>query len=208
MSELSKVDIYRQIDVLRQSLLDLTMRNQLLNFRPRTMTVEVKDAELAEIYDRLVLKKTKRKLLQFIPRGETVLSGTEQEEETYFEKKEIGNVISTDDEAKLDRESEFSVDKANQISDSSLTEATGNIDDDKQLPIADSEEDQLSEKVSAADFDDNADETMEDNAFTDISQPTSSKDELTGEQTSLLWESPSLDQEPWKKIKKFFYPLI
>ena len=42
MSELSKVDIYRQIDVLRQSLLDLTMRNQLLNFRPRSMTVEVK----------------------------------------------------------------------------------------------------------------------------------------------------------------------
>jgi len=204
MSELSKVDIYRQIDVLRQSLLDLTMRNQLLNFRPRTMTVEVKDAELAEIYDRLVLKKTKRKLLQFIPRGETVLSITEQEEETYFEKKEIGNVISTDDVAKLDRESEFSVDKTNQISDSSLTEATGNIDNDKQLPIADSEEDQLSEKVSAADFDDNADETMEDNAFTNISQPTSSKDELTGEQTSLLWESPSLDQETLEKNKEIF----
>lgn len=59
MSELSKVDIYRQIDVLRQSLLDLTMRNQLLNFRTRTMTVEVKEGELSEIYDRLVLKKAK-----------------------------------------------------------------------------------------------------------------------------------------------------
>ena len=46
MSELSKVDIYRQIDVLRQSLLDLTMRNQLLNFRPRSMTVEVKEGEI------------------------------------------------------------------------------------------------------------------------------------------------------------------
>ena len=45
MSELSKVDIYRQIDVLRHSLLDLTMRNQLLNFRPRTMTVEVKEGQ-------------------------------------------------------------------------------------------------------------------------------------------------------------------
>ena len=67
MSELSKVDIYKQIDVLRQSLLDLTMRNQLLNFRPRTMTVEVKDAELAEIYDRLVLKQTKTKLYSSYP---------------------------------------------------------------------------------------------------------------------------------------------
>jgi len=59
MSELTKVDIYRQIDVLRHNLLDLTMRNQLLNFRPRSMTVEVKDGDLAEIYDRLVLKKAR-----------------------------------------------------------------------------------------------------------------------------------------------------
>lgn len=70
MSELNKVDIYRQIDVLRHNLLDLTMRNQLLNFRPRSMTVEVKEGDLAEIYDRLILKKSKRKLLQFIPKDE------------------------------------------------------------------------------------------------------------------------------------------
>jgi superfamily I DNA and/or RNA helicase/very-short-patch-repair endonuclease len=80
MSELSKVDIYRQIDVLRQNLLDLTMRNQLLNFRPRSMTVEVKDADLAEIYDRLILKKSGRKLLQFIPRSEKEETDTPQED--------------------------------------------------------------------------------------------------------------------------------
>ena len=73
MSELSKVDIKKQIQVLRHNLLDLTMRNQLLNFRPRSMTVEVADARLAEIYERLVLRPGKQKPhMQFLPRIETV----------------------------------------------------------------------------------------------------------------------------------------
>lgn len=68
MSEFSKVEIDRQIQVLRQNLLDLTMRNQLLNFRPRRMTVEVADGKPEEIYNRLVIKGSKRKTrIQFLP---------------------------------------------------------------------------------------------------------------------------------------------
>ena len=203
MSELSKVDIYRQIDVLRQSLLDLTMRNQLLNFRPRTMTVEVKDVELAEIYDRLVLKKTKRKLLQFIPRGETSLSGAKQEEETHFEQKEIGIVESANAEAEFDGESEFNVAKGTTISDSSLTDEDV-FDDDKALR-AHRVEENLSEDVStdiSGDAHSDSDETISDDLSPEFSQPTTSTEELNGEHTSLLWDSPSLDQETLEKNKE------
>ena len=78
ISELSKVDINKQIQVLRHNLLDLTMRNQLLNFRPRSMTIEVEDAMLAEIYDQLVLRPGKRKtLMQFLPRIDIVKNNLE-----------------------------------------------------------------------------------------------------------------------------------
>ena len=210
MSELSKVDIYKQIDVLRQSLLDLTMRNQLLNFRPRTMTVEVKDAELAEIYDRLVLKQTKTKLLQFIPRGESILSNSEDEIDTNSEKKEIEKLPSTDDKSKSEGESPLNVDNEIKISDLSF-KTDENLVDDVQARINDEVEEKISVNVSSASTEDipsNSDDAISHDTIEELSQPNSSEDELSSEQTALLWESPPLDQEIWEKIKKSSYPLI
>ena len=206
MSELSKVDIYKQIDVLRQSLLDLTMRNQLLNFRPRTMTVEVKDAELAEIYDRLVLKQTKTKLLQFIPRGESILSNSEDEIDTNSEKKEIEKLPSTDDKSKSEGESPLNVDNEIKISDLSF-KTDENLVDDVQARINDEVEEKISVNVSSASTEDipsNSDDAISHDTFEELSQPNSSEDELSSEQTALLWESPPLDQEILEKNKEIF----
>ncbi|MCK9151854.1 DUF3320 domain-containing protein [Methanobacterium alcaliphilum] len=52
---------------LRRKLLDLSMRNQLLNFRPRSRTIEVINDEASHIYDFLVLKEKK---MQFLPQKE------------------------------------------------------------------------------------------------------------------------------------------
>lgn len=51
------VDLTKQFNVLREKLLDLTMRNQLLNFRPRTRVIKVVDEISTEVYEILVLKE-------------------------------------------------------------------------------------------------------------------------------------------------------
>ncbi|MEG3223938.1 MAG: hypothetical protein BME94_00035 [Methanobacteriales archaeon Met13] len=60
----SREAIEKQFDKLRQNLLDLTMRNQLLNFRPRTRVIPMVHEKPKELYDLLVLKEKK---LQFRP---------------------------------------------------------------------------------------------------------------------------------------------
>lgn len=59
IEEFSAMDIAKQFDFLRQNLLDLTMRNPLLNFRPGTRTIEVVDEAPSEIYEILILKEKK-----------------------------------------------------------------------------------------------------------------------------------------------------
>lgn len=63
----STEDINYKFDALREKLLDLTMRNQLLNFRPRTRVIKVVDEISTEIYDILVLQEKK---MQFLPKPE------------------------------------------------------------------------------------------------------------------------------------------
>lgn len=63
------LDMERQFEVLRHNLLDLTMRNQLLNFHSRARTIEVIDEVPFEVYDILVLKEKKREReMQFKPK--------------------------------------------------------------------------------------------------------------------------------------------
>ncbi|NYB52664.1 MAG: DUF3320 domain-containing protein [Methanobacteriaceae archaeon] len=195
MSELSKVDIYKQIDVLRQSLLDLTMRNQLLNFRPRSMTVEVKDGDLAEIYDRLVLKKTKRKLLQFIPRNEgTTDKITLNREKSDFEEENIKNdslktlsvseTTSRDEEKNLERESVSSVENGTiKIDTSDLIDGP----DSATSPDSDGEN-----------IDDEGPIKQEHDST------VSTDSEYVSTEKSLLWDSPSPDQETLEKNKEIF----
>lgn len=226
MSELSKVDIYRQIDVLRQSLLDLTMRNQLLNFRPRSMTVEVKDAELAEIYDRLVLKKSKRKLLQFIPRsdanegsfpsqsGENELEGGN---EKLSPSNNTGEQRVPGEKSNLNNGSGLNVEKGlkkSDISDSvdSPIFETGKKIIDGQVQDAYGNENEDYDDLYNTELDNehlNKNLTDSDNINTLESASSSTFETETGkgnlgEETSLLWDSPSLDMETLEKNKEIF----
>ncbi len=181
MSELSKVDIYKQINVLRQNLLDLTMRNQLLNFRPRTMTVEVQEGDLEEIYDRLVLKKSKKKLLQFISRTDSL----EHEDESNFEK-------SDEKQTELPHKEESEVSRKGHEKNPS----SDNREDDRNLKpesedqvinnTAHPTEGQISLKIN-------------DNT---INGSSSTEDALNDGENSLLWDSPAPDQETLQKNKE------
>jgi len=72
----------RQLGSARQSLLDLTMRNRLLNFRPtKRSTVRVVDEIPAELYEILVLNE---RVMQFLPKPETK-EGQESENDLELE---------------------------------------------------------------------------------------------------------------------------
>jgi hypothetical protein len=54
------ISIAQELEKARRSLLDLTMRNRLLNYRPnRTKSIRVIEEDPAEIYDALVLREKK-----------------------------------------------------------------------------------------------------------------------------------------------------
>lgn len=60
-----RVDIEKQLQAARQNLLDLTMRNRLLNFKPtNAKTIKVSEGVPSEIYDILVLQEKK---MEFSP---------------------------------------------------------------------------------------------------------------------------------------------
>jgi superfamily I DNA and/or RNA helicase/very-short-patch-repair endonuclease len=64
---------------LRRKLLDLSMRNQLLNFRPRSRTIEVVNDDPSHIYDFLVFKEKK---MQFLPQKDEEIVEIHMEEES------------------------------------------------------------------------------------------------------------------------------
>ncbi|WP_321422966.1 DUF3320 domain-containing protein [uncultured Methanobacterium sp.] len=225
MSELSKVDIYRQIDVLRQSLLDLTMRNQLLNFRPRSMTVEVTEGELAEIYDRLVLKKSKRKLLQFIPRADfdTAKDSSSVKDASYRDKNpdhkdnthfEINGKQNSD----VDQNSPSNV-GSKTTTGTSLSSADTKIN---KVDHGDFSADELVKEPQFVNKPQYQETNFEDKLSTsnDIADDTRAPDEVEvkspdfpdtemdnealAPEESLLWEAPSLDQETLEKNKEIF----
>lgn len=169
MSELSKVDINNQIQVLRHNLLDLTMRNQLLNFRPRSMTVEVADANLAEIYERLVLRPGKRKpQMQFLPRIETVQNNPENS----FESLNDSYLETEDHETILGRETLPKGDEAN-------TNLAPEEPPHEEITDAELNKENLQvEKTVAAD--------------------------VSGDESSILWESPYGDLKAKKQDKSRF----
>ena len=65
MEESANVNIEVKIGALRKNLLDLTMRNKLLNFKPQVRSIRVIDEIPTEIYQLMVLEDKK---MQFIPR--------------------------------------------------------------------------------------------------------------------------------------------
>ena len=73
-------DIVKQLQAARQNLLDLTMRNRLLNFRPTKLkTIQLIDAIPRDIYDSLVLRE---KAVEFLAKPATLEgNGTETTED-------------------------------------------------------------------------------------------------------------------------------
>ena len=65
MEESANVNIEVKIGALRKNLLDLTMRNKLLNFKPRARSIRVINEIPTEIYQLMVLEDKK---MQFMPR--------------------------------------------------------------------------------------------------------------------------------------------
>ena len=64
------MDIEQQLESARQRLLDLSMHNRLLNFRPtKAKTLHITDEIPSEVYDSLVLQE---KSLAFRPRREVL----------------------------------------------------------------------------------------------------------------------------------------
>lgn len=65
MEESANVNIEVKIGALRKNLLDLTMRNKLLNFKPQVRSIRVVDEIPTEIYQLMVLEDKK---MRFMPR--------------------------------------------------------------------------------------------------------------------------------------------
>lgn len=78
---ISNKDIQKQFNVLRRNLLDLSMRNQLLNFKPRKTVIEVVDEISTEIYEILVLKEQKMEFLPIEEEGESDIGEVGQKED-------------------------------------------------------------------------------------------------------------------------------
>ena len=81
MEESANVNIEVKIGALRKNLLDLTMRNKLLNFKPQVRSIRVVDEIPTEIYQLMVLEDKK---MRFMPRKavETSINPIKKNDET------------------------------------------------------------------------------------------------------------------------------
>ncbi|RBQ23590.1 hypothetical protein ALNOE001_08090 [Candidatus Methanobinarius endosymbioticus] len=64
MGKTSSNNIKKEFENLRNNFLDLTLRNQLLNYKPRSKTIEVVNQSPMPVYQTLILQKKK---MQFVP---------------------------------------------------------------------------------------------------------------------------------------------
>ena len=93
-----KVKLEKQLDHLRENLLDLTMRNPLLNFRPGAKSIQVINEIAPEIYDLLLLQEKK---LQFLPtkqEEEPDKESSSEEEDPNLTEEEAEILLSTPEE--------------------------------------------------------------------------------------------------------------
>ena len=58
-----KEELQNTIEGLRDNLLDMSLRNNLLNFRPRKKNIEIVDEDIASLYNILVVKEQKMRFL-------------------------------------------------------------------------------------------------------------------------------------------------
>lgn len=103
MEESANINTEAKIGALRKNLLDLTMRNKLLNFKPLARSIKVVDEIPTEIYQLMVLEDKK---MQFIPRARKPVKkdfeGTERPEDHEEEEElKLKPIDITDKEASL-----------------------------------------------------------------------------------------------------------
>ena len=53
----ASLDLQNTIEGLRDNLLDMSLRNNLLNFRPRKKNIEIVDEDIASLYNILVVNE-------------------------------------------------------------------------------------------------------------------------------------------------------
>lgn len=102
MGSKTNKSIQKEFKSLRRKLLDLSMRNQLLNFRPRSRTIEVVNDTPSHIYDYLVLNEKK---MQFLPQRDEKELERELEREIEKEaekKRELPEDLSEENSAILE----------------------------------------------------------------------------------------------------------
>jgi len=63
MMSKSDLNLQNNIEKLRDNLLDMSLRNNLLNFRPRKKNIEIVDEDIASLYNILVVNNHKMKFL-------------------------------------------------------------------------------------------------------------------------------------------------
>lgn len=104
MEESAIVNTDTKIGALRKNLLDLTMRNKLLNFKPLARSIKVVDEIPTEVYQLMVLEDKK---MQFIPRARKPVKadaeGTQKHDDVEVEGEELKlkPIDITDKEASL-----------------------------------------------------------------------------------------------------------
>ena len=59
----ASLDLQNTIEGLRDNLLDMSLRNNLLNFRPRKKNIEIVDEDIASLYNILVVNEQKMRFL-------------------------------------------------------------------------------------------------------------------------------------------------
>ena len=59
----ASLDLQNTIEGLRDNLLDMSLRNNLLNFRPRKKNIEIVDEDIASLYNILVVNEEKMRFL-------------------------------------------------------------------------------------------------------------------------------------------------
>ena len=114
MEESANVNMEVKIRALRKNLLDLTMRNKLLNFKPQARSIRVVDEIPTEIYQLMVLEDKK---MQFMPRKAVETKPKDTDLDVEFTDEIQVNNGTTEDKLENNRSKEEELELTLDISD-------------------------------------------------------------------------------------------
>lgn len=211
----SREAIEKQFDKLRQNLLDLTMRNQLLNFRPRTRAIPMEDENPEELYDLLVLNE---KNLQFRPReyeslDRSVMEPAPESQEVEEPSDPLGGSSPEDEEELYPADGEDLPSPGEQADEHLETDSQeGHLDSEKIKPDTGDSALDLVDELSLDDEGEESQDRIVLKEVYDARGKTLSLDvmdleedlHLTKEESDLLWELPPSEGQVDKRIRDLF----